>query len=77
MIWGALIGLPAYLLAEVMLETSLLDAFIVDGAALDELTGALDVVNGILCLFVLEAVRRSSVVSVAYRSAAPPFWDCC
>ncbi|MFO1209901.1 MAG: hypothetical protein U1E40_11875 [Amaricoccus sp.] len=64
-IWGALIGLPAYLLAELLLETSLLHGLIDDGPALDELTGALYTVNGILCLFVVEAVRRPTVVSVA------------
>ena len=64
-IWGALIGLPAFLLAELMLETSLFDGFIDDGPGLDELSGALYTVNGILCLFVLEAVRRSTVVNVA------------
>ncbi len=65
MIWGALIGFPAFLLAELMLETSLFDGLIDDGAALEELTGALYIVNGILCLFVVEAVRRPRVVNVA------------
>jgi hypothetical protein len=64
-IWGALIGLPAFLLAELMLETSLLDNVADDGAALEELTGALYIVNGVLCLFVVEAVRRRTVVNVA------------
>jgi hypothetical protein len=64
-IWGALIGLPAFLLAELLLEPSLLDWLVDDGAALEELTGALYIVNGILCLFVVEAVRRRSVVNVA------------
>jgi hypothetical protein len=64
-IWGALIGLPAYIFAELLLETSLFGGLIEDGPALDELTGALYIVNGILCLFVVEAVRRSTVVNVA------------
>jgi hypothetical protein len=64
-IWGALIGLPAFLLAEMMLETSLLDWLVDDGASLEELAGALYIVNGILCLFVVEAVRRRRVVNVA------------
>ena len=64
-IWGALIGLPAFLFAELLLETSLFDGLIDDGPGLDELAGALYIVNGILCLFVVEAVRRSTVVNVA------------
>ncbi|MFO1142265.1 MAG: hypothetical protein U1E59_07730 [Amaricoccus sp.] len=64
-IWGALIGLPAFLFAELLLETSLLDWLVDDGAALEELTGALFTLNGILCLFVVEAVRRPTVVNVA------------
>ena len=47
-----------------LLETSLFDGLI-DDAGLDELAGALYIVNGILCLFVVEAVRRSTVVNVA------------
>lgn len=64
-IWGALIGLPAALLAELMLETSLLKGLIEDGPGLEELAGALAIVNGILCLFVVEAVRRPTVVNVS------------
>ena len=64
-IWGGLIGLPAFLFAELLLETSLFDGLIDDGPGLDELTGALYIVNGILCLFVVEAVRRQTVVNVA------------
>jgi hypothetical protein len=63
-IWGCLIGLPAYLIAEMAMETSLLSG-LAGGAQLEELAGAFYLVNGILCLFVVEAVRRESVVNVA------------
>jgi len=65
LIWGCLIGLPAYLFAETAMETSLFDGFLPEGAQLEELAGAFYLVNGILCLFVVEAIRRDSVVNVA------------
>jgi hypothetical protein len=63
-IWGCLIGLPAYLLAQVAQETSLLDGLLGEGALSDEAAGFLYLLNGILCLFVVEAVRRRTVISV-------------
>ena len=39
----------------------------------EDVIGLLYLVNGILCLFVFEAVRRERVVSVSIRSAASPF----
>ena len=63
-IWGCLIGLPAYLLAQLSQETSLFGQFLGQGQAPEEAAGALSLVNGILCLFVVEAVRRRSVVNV-------------
>jgi hypothetical protein len=63
-IWGCLIGLPAYLLARLSQETSLFGQFLGEGQAPEEAAGALSLVNGILCLFVVEAVRRKSVVNV-------------
>ena len=63
-IWGCLIGLPAYLLAQLSQETSLFGQFLGKGQAPEEAAGALSLVNGILCLFVVEAVRRQSVVNV-------------
>ncbi len=64
-IWGCMIGLPAYLFAEIVMETSLLSGLLPEGAQLEELAGAFYLVNGVLCLFVVEAVRRESVVNVA------------
>src|ERR1700735_2495404 len=63
-IWGCLIGLPAYLLAQLSQETSLFGQFLGDGQAPEEAAGLLSLVNGILCLFVVEAVRRPTVVNV-------------
>ena len=63
-IWGCLIGLPAYLLAQLSQETSLFGQFLGEAQAPEEVAGALSLVNGILCLFVVEAVRRKSVVNV-------------
>ena len=63
-IWGCLIGLPAYLLAQLSQQTSLFGQFLGGGQAPEEVAGALSLVNGILCLFVVEAVRRPTVVNV-------------
>src|SRR3984885_10801641 len=63
-IWGCLIGLPAYLLAQLSQETSLFGHLIGEGQAPEEAAAALALVNGILCLFVVEAVRRPTVVNV-------------
>jgi hypothetical protein len=63
-IWGCLIGLPAYLLAELSQETSLLDGLLGEGALPEEVAGLLYLVNGVLCLFVAEAVRRPTVINV-------------
>ena len=63
-IWGCLIGLPAYLLAQLSQETALFGEFIGNGQGREEAAGALFLINGILCLFVVEAVRRRTVVSV-------------
>jgi hypothetical protein len=63
-IWGCLIGLPAYLLAELSQETSVFDDLLGHGLAPEEIAGALFLINGVLCLFVVEAVRRPTVVNV-------------
>jgi hypothetical protein len=62
-IWGCVIGLPAYLLAEIAQATALPVSLF--GAAIPEdVLGLIFLVNGVLCLFVVEAVRRDSVVNV-------------
>ena len=63
-IWGCLIGLPAYLLAQLAQETSMFGELLGQGQTPEEVAGALFLVNGILCLFVVEAVRRPTVVNV-------------
>jgi len=62
-IWGCLIGLPAYLVAELSQETSLLDRLF-DTTTPEELAGLLYLVNGVLCIFVVEAIRRPTVINV-------------
>jgi hypothetical protein len=64
-IWGCLIGLPAYLLAQISQQTSAFGDLIGQGAAPEEVAGALFLINGVLCLFVVEAVRRPTVVNVS------------
>ena len=63
-IWGCLIGLPAYLIAEISQETSLPASLFGEAALTEDLSGLFYLVNGILCVFVVEAVRRPTVVSV-------------
>ena len=63
-IWGCLIGLPAYLIAEASMETSLPATLFGVGAVTEDVSGLIYLVNGILCLFVVEAVRRPTVVNV-------------
>jgi len=62
-IWGCLIGLPAYLIAELSQETSLIHRLF-DVTMPEELAGLLYLVNGVLCLFVVEAIRRPTVINV-------------
>ena len=63
-IWGCLIGLPTFLIAELASETTF---FATDNhfRPSEDVIGLLYLVNGILCLFVFEAIRRERVVSVA------------
>ncbi len=62
--WGCLIGLPAFVIADLNEYTTLLTDW--DGLFLPEdVAGLLYLLNGILCLFVVEAVRRQRVVNVA------------
>jgi hypothetical protein len=62
-IWGCLIGLPAFIIAELGQETTIFGDLTPDDAVL----GLLYLVNGVLCLFVFEAVRRQRVVSVSIK----------
>jgi hypothetical protein len=62
-IWGCLIGLPSLLVADLAQQTSLFAD--VWGALPEEAWDLVRLVNGVLCLFVSEAVRRPLVVSVA------------
>jgi hypothetical protein len=63
-IWGCLIGLPAFLIAELASETTFFETRWGDFTPSEDIIGLLYLVNGILCLFVFEAIRRPRVVSV-------------
>lgn len=62
--WGCLIGLPSFLLAELASETSFFETRWGDFTPTEDIVGLLYLVNGVLCLFVFEALRRQRVVSV-------------
>jgi hypothetical protein len=64
-IWGCLIGLPAFLIAELASETTLFATRWGDFTPREDIVGLLYLVNGVLCLFVFEAIRRPRVVNVA------------
>ncbi len=64
-IWGCLIGLPSFLIAELASETTFFRTTFTGFTPSEDVIGLLYLVNGILCLFVFEALRRERVVSVA------------
>jgi hypothetical protein len=64
-IWGCLIGLPALVIADAGTGTTLLDPFLKGYSPPEQLWGLVYLVNGVLCLFVSEAVRRPYVVTVS------------
>jgi hypothetical protein len=63
-IWGCLIGLPALALADAGTLTTMLDFLWKGSPPPEQLWGLLYLVNGVLCLFVVEAIRRPHVVTV-------------
>lgn len=63
-IWGCAIGLPAFIVAELAQDTTLIGNLWGTAPPYD-LLGLLFLANGVFCLFVVEAIRRSRVVSVA------------
>ena len=64
-IWGCLIGLPAVVIADLAQYTALFTSIWGDFSPPEDLIGLLYLVNGILCLFVFEAIRRPRVINVA------------
>ena len=64
-VWGCLIGLPAFLLAELASTTTIFETRWENFTPSEDVIGLLYLVIGILCLFVFEAVRRERVVSVS------------
>ena len=69
-IWGCLIGLAGFLIAELASTTTFFETRCGDFTPTEDIIGLLYLVNGILCLFVFEALRRPRVVSVI--DSAPP-----
>jgi hypothetical protein len=63
--WGCLIGLPALVFADAGTTTTLLNNIWPGYSPPEQLWGLLYLVNGVLCLFVSEAVRRPYVVKVS------------
>lgn len=64
-LWGCLIGLPAFIFAEIAQITTLLETRWGDFTPNDVVIGLLFLANGVFCLFVFEAVRRQRVVNVS------------
>jgi hypothetical protein len=64
-IWGCLIGLPAYILAGILQSTSLWQTVSGRGSIPYTLIGLLLLAKGVFGWFVFEAVRRPRVVNVA------------
>jgi hypothetical protein len=64
-IWGCVIGLPALVFADAGTTTTLLNILWPGYSPPEQLWGLLYLVNGVLCLFVSEAVRRPYVVKVS------------
>jgi hypothetical protein len=63
-IWGCLIGLPAFLVAELASTTTIFVTPWGNFTPSEDVIGMLYLVNGLLCLFVFEALRRARVVNV-------------
>jgi hypothetical protein len=64
-LWGCLIGLPAFIIAELGSTTTIFNTRWGDFTPSDDVLGLLYLVNGILCLFVFQAISSERVVSVA------------
>lgn len=64
-IWGCLIGLPALAVADAGTLTTMLDFLWKRSHPPEQFWGLLYLVNGVLCLFVSEAIRRPHVVTVS------------
>ncbi len=83
-IWGCLIGLPAFIFAELSYSTTLFLPLWGGTAPPDAVLGLFYLLNGILAAFVFEAIRRPRVIDVAIPLrrvtlfallvSAPMFW---
>ncbi len=63
--WGCLIGLPAFVLAELVDYTTIFES--AEGGYMlpEDVVSLLYLINGVLFLFIFEAIRRNRVVSVS------------
>lgn len=64
-LWGCLIGLPAFVIAELSQYTTIFKTSWGDFTLPEDVAGLLYLVNGVLCAFVFEAIRRRRVVNVS------------
>jgi hypothetical protein len=64
-IWGCVVGLPALVIADAGTGTTLLDPLWNGYSPPEQLWGLVYLINGVLCLFVSEALRRPYVVTVS------------
>ncbi|MFO1090336.1 MAG: hypothetical protein U1E46_12245 [Hyphomicrobiales bacterium] len=64
-IWGCLIGMPAFIIAELAQDTTVLNTRWGDFTPSEDVVGLLYLVQGLLFLFVFEAIRRPRVVNVS------------
>ncbi len=64
-LWGCLIGLPAFVIADLSQYTTLFASSWSNIDIPEDVAGGLYLVNGILTLFVFEAIRRPRVINVA------------
>jgi hypothetical protein len=64
-IWGCVIGLPALVFADAGTTTTLLNFLWPSYSPPEQLWGLLYLINGVLCLLVTEALRKSYVVKVS------------
>jgi hypothetical protein len=65
LIWGCVIGLPSFLIADLASMTTFFETRFGDFTPSEDIILLLYLVNGIFCLFVFEALRRKRVVSVS------------
>jgi len=64
-LWGCVIGLPAFVLADLLEYTTISQSAGIGFVLSEDVVSLLYLINGILFLFAFEAIRRNRVVSVS------------